>query len=197
VAARTSSNPERFALAALIGLALAGSGCAILDEIPSPRGALAAIAGLVGGDTISNEYAPPGIFTRATGAYMTTGLELDAAKSVAAELPPGDLGVVVIDALPDDVKLTRSFADELYAQGRTVVRLKPADLGKPGLPPVVLWILPRAGGLESVKDSQMYYQASVRVVAQETATKKILLAKTIERSSCRDRVADVLQLADK
>ncbi len=192
MAARTTSS------AALALLAFSASGCGILNQLPSPRPALAAIATLVGGDTVSTEFSPPGIFTRAQGAYLTSLLELHAAVGVADDLPAGPVGVVLVDAMGDDVKLGRSFADELAKLGRSVARLKPADLSRRSeLPPTLLWIIPRAGGLESIYGDEMRYEASVRVIALESATGKVIFVKTVERRGTRDRVSDLLGLLDE
>lgn len=194
MAARTISSARLRASLGLLSLLLSATGCGVLKQIPSPRPALAAIAIAVGGDTVSTEYSPPGIFTRAQGAYLTSTLERVAATSVLAALPQeGTLGVVLVDAMGDDVKLARAFADDLEGYGRSVVRLKPADLARrEHLPPTILWVFPRAGGLASVDDEMMGYEVSVRVVAIETATGKVALARTAHWSGNRDRVSDLL-----
>jgi len=190
VAARTTSR--------LAALALLLGGCGLIQQLPSPRPAISAVAAMAGGDTVSTEYAPPGIFTRAQGAYMTFLLELNGAASVTDDLPDGDLGVVVVDQMGDDVKLARSLADELVGLGRNVARLKLADLDKKEkLPPTILWVIPRAGGIESAALDEFSYEASVRVVAVESATGNVIFSKTIERSSVRDRVSDILGVLDK
>jgi hypothetical protein len=168
-----------------------------MNRMPSPRPALALIATVVGGDTVSTEYNPPGIFTRASGGYITAHLELEAASGIAGDLPPGEIGVVLVDALPDDVKLARALADELARLGRSVVRLKPADLTRTGaLPPIVLWVLPRAGGLESVEGEHMSYEASVRVVALTGKTRRVIFARSLEGRGSRERVSDILGVLD-
>ncbi|MEZ0228457.1 MAG: hypothetical protein ACAI25_07510 [Planctomycetota bacterium] len=182
--------------AGLLVLALAAQGCGVVAQIPSARVGLAAIATVVGADTVSTEYSPPGIATRAEGAYLTSCLELDAAKSVVDELPPGEIGVVLVDAMPEDVKLSRAFAGELARLGRTVVRLKPADLAKTA-PRTVVWLLPRSGGLESVLGDEMTYLASVRILAIDGATRRPIFARTVERRGSRDRVSDILGVLDK
>lgn len=176
-----------------LGLALAGTGCGVLQQIPSPRPALSAIATVVGGDNVSSEFSPPGIATRAQGAYLTTTLERVSATTVLASLPEeGALGVVLVDSMGDDVKLARAFADDLVGFGRTVVRLKPADLSRPDLPPTILWVIPRAGGLASVEGETMRYEVSVRVVAIESKTGKVLLTTTTHLGGNRDRISDLL-----
>jgi hypothetical protein len=165
----------------------------VLQQIPSPRPVLAAIASAMGGDTVSTEYSPPGIFTRAQGVYLASTLERVAAAGVLAELPQeGAVGVVLVDAMGDDVKLARTFASDMAGYGRAVVRLKPADLARPDLPPTIVWVIPRAGGLSSIEGDTMRYEVSVRVVAIETATGKVLLAKEAHGSGSRERVSDVL-----
>ena len=172
---------------------LSATGCGALQQIPSPRPALSAIATAVGGDTVSTEHSPPGISTRAQGAYLTATLERVAATTVLAALPQeGSLGVVVVDAMGDDVKLARSFADDLEGYGRSVVRLRPAELARKDLPPTVVWVIPRAGGLASVEGDTMRYEVSVRVVAIETATGRVVLTKTAHLSGNRDRISDLL-----
>jgi hypothetical protein len=189
VAVRTISS------AGALAVALSATGCGVLMQVPSyVRPVLAAAAVAAGGDTVSTEYSPPGIATRAQGVYLTATLERIAATSVLADLPQeGALGVVLVDAMGDDCKLARSVADDLEGYGRSVVRLKPADLARRDrLPPTILWVIPSAGGLASVDGEMMGYEVSVRVVAIETATGKVVLAKKAHWSGNRDRVSDLL-----
>ncbi len=187
-AARTISR------AGLLLAALASTGCGAVFAIPSPRVPLAAVASVLANDTVSTEFSAPGIATRAQGAYLTACLELEAAKAVIPKLPPGEVGVVLVDAMPEDVKLSRAFANELAQLGREVVRLRPTDLGGKSLPPSIVWILPRAGGLESTDGDHMAYRASVRVLALDGKTRQPIFARTIGKEGSRDRVSDVLGL---
>jgi len=103
---------------------------------------------------------------------------------------------VIVDAMPEDAKLSRAFADEAARLGREVARLKPADLAKP-LRGTIVWFSPRSGGLESADGDRFHYKASVRAVAIDGATHALVFAKTIEKEGSRERVSDVLGLLDE